>query len=97
MPYDKVAPTHSPTSIVLLRVQPQPCHTDLTAAFWVMIPCSLVGDYLVVNHTLFTFCPEDGSNMFFQTKPDIMPLPRRPQYNGTCVVLSLQHIRHHRF
>lgn len=97
MLYVYVAPTHSPTGNVLLTVKPQPCHTDLTAAFWVTIPHSLVSGYLAVNHTLFTFCPEDGSNMFFQTKPDIMPLPRRPQYNTTCVVLSLQHIRHHRF
>jgi hypothetical protein len=52
MPYVKVAPTYSPTGIVLLTLQPQPCHTDLTVAFWVMIPCSLVGGYLVVNHTL---------------------------------------------
>jgi len=44
MPYVKVAPTHSPTGIVLLTLQPQPCHNDLTAAFWVMIPCSLVGE-----------------------------------------------------
>jgi hypothetical protein len=88
---------HTAPLALLLTVQPQPCHTDLTAAFWVMILCNLVGGYLVVNHTLFTFCPEDRSNMFFQTKPDIMPLLRKPQYNATRVVLSLRHIRHHIF